>query len=111
MTFWRPRLLRLDLVCLTVIATAAQAQNQNPSFRLINRGDSPIVEVYATPSGFANWGKNRLDSATLAPQAERIFKLPTNGNCFYDLRVVFADKKVREKHHENLCKVSNLPVQ
>jgi hypothetical protein len=95
----------------TSVAGRAQAQGENPSFRLINRRDIAIAEVYATPSGFENWGRNRLDKTTLAPQAERVFKIPTNGNCFYDLKVVFADKKVREKHHENLCKFSNLPVE
>ncbi len=106
-----PTLVLAGLLSSAALTSGARAEGENPSFRLINRRDIPVAGVYATPSGLDNWGRNRLDNTPLAPQAERVFKLPTNGNCFYDLKVVFADKKVREKRHENLCKVSNLPVE
>ena len=107
-------------VCATeevTIGTAAAAVDtatgkpaDDPSFRLFNRAAVPVTEVYATPAGFGNWGKNRLDLEQLAPDKTRLFALPRDGNCIYDLRVVFADKRSKEQKRVNLCRVAELPV-
>ena len=83
----------------------------DPTFRLINGGEKAISEVYATPAGRNNWGKNRLDKDTLAPQGAHVFKLPADGNCLYDIRVVFIDGKSRQQKGTNLCKLSDMPVK
>jgi hypothetical protein len=80
------------------------------SFRLFNRAAVPVTEVYATPSGAGNWGQNRLDHDQLAPDHDHMFALPHDGNCIYDLRVVFADKRSMERKRTNLCRVAELPV-
>ena len=81
----------------------------DPSFRLFNRAAVPVTEVFATPSGAGNWGQNRL-SAPLTPDHKQVFALPHDGNCIYDLRVVFGDKRSMERKRTNLCKVAELPV-
>jgi hypothetical protein len=81
----------------------------DPSFRLFNRAAVPVTEVYATPSGAGNWGQNRL-SAGLPPDKTQQFALPRDGNCIYDVRVIFADKRSLERKRANLCKVAELPV-
>ena len=89
-------------------AAPAKAAN-DPSFRLLNRADQKLTELYATPSGRANWGRNRLE-APLAPNAAMQFRLPADGNCLYDLKVVFADGRLRERRNTNLCQMTALPV-
>ena len=83
----------------------------DPTFRLINGGEKAISEVYATPAGRNNWGKNRLDKDTLKPQGAHVFKLPADGNCLYDIKVVFIDGKSRQQKGTNLCKLSDMPVK
>jgi hypothetical protein len=82
----------------------------DPSFRLVNRGQQPIAELFATPAGTGTWGRNRLDQGPLAPQATHVFRLPRGGECVYDLRVVFADRRALERKGANLCRVTDLPV-
>jgi hypothetical protein len=94
-------------------ATTATTQGKpadDPSFRLVNRGQQPIAELFATPAGTGTWGRNRLDQGPLAPQATQVFRLPRGGECVYDLRVVFADRRALERKGANLCRVTDLPV-
>jgi hypothetical protein len=81
----------------------------DPSFRLVNRGQQPIAELFATPAGTGTWGRNRLDQGALAPQEARLFRLP-RGACAYDLRVVFEGGRALERKGANLCRVTDLPV-
>ncbi|MCC6718369.1 MAG: trypsin-like peptidase domain-containing protein [Acetobacteraceae bacterium] len=82
----------------------------DPSFRLVNRGQQPVAELFATPAGAGTWGRNRLDQGPLAPQAAHVLRLPRGGACVYDLRVVFADRRALERRGANLCRVTDLPV-
>jgi len=81
----------------------------DPSFRLVNRGEQPIAELFATPAGTGTWGSNRLDQGPLAPRAAQLFRLP-RGECSYDLRVVFAGGRALERKGANLCRLAELPV-
>lgn len=95
-------------------ATASAAPGgkpaDDPSFRLINRGQQPIAELFATPAGTGTWGRNRLDQGKLAPQEARLFRLPRGGECTYDLRVVFEGGRALERKGANLCRITDLPV-
>jgi hypothetical protein len=82
----------------------------DPSFRLVNRGQQPITEFFATPAGTGSWGSNRLDQGRLAPQEARLFRLPRGGECSYDLRVVFEGGRALERKGANLCRITDLPV-
>jgi hypothetical protein len=96
----------------TPAAAAAQPGGKaadDPSFRLVNRGQQPIAELFATPAGTGAWGGNRLEKGPLAPQASQVFRLP-RGGCVYDLRVVFADRRAMERKGANLCRITDLPV-
>jgi hypothetical protein len=90
---------------------AAAAPSERPAFNLANKAATAIVEVYAVPRGGDGWGSNLLDGAEIAPGATRAFTLGASGNCSYDLRVVFADKRSRERKGTNLCRRPELPVQ
>ena len=119
----------ITVLCLLPLAATAQTPTPVPSpspdtkasastkpandltLRLINASDKTITEVFATPSGRSNYGKNRLDQGTLLAQGARVFKLSANGNCLYDIKVVFIDGKAREHKATNLCKLSDLTVK
>lgn len=85
-------------------------QPGDPSFRLVNKGQRIVNEVFATPSGRTTWGQNRLTSGPMGPNGNHVFRLPKEGGCLYDLRLVFSDGKASERKGTDLCKVLDLPV-
>lgn len=87
----------------------ARKANNDPSFRLVNRGDQAIVELYATPAGSGRWGQNRLDTP-LPPHTQRAVAIAPQSSCRFDLKVVLADHHAREKHEADLCRITDLPV-
>jgi hypothetical protein len=87
----------------------AKAAN-DPTFEVVNHGDSAIVELYATPAGRANWGRNRLNGRTLAPHAGFTVRPPADGNCIFDLRAVFADHRSEEQRGLNVCQLDQVAV-
>ncbi len=100
------------IACLAALAatSAAAKAPDDPSFQLVNRGTKPVIELFATPGGMTNWGENRLDGHRLPPGAAMEIHIPRTGNCLFDLRVVFADRTALEKRHDNLCRITDLPV-
>ena len=89
---------------------ASGKPSDDPSFRLVNRGQQAVAELFATPAGTGSWGRNRLDQGPLAPAGSHLLRLPRGGECVYDLRVVFADRRALERKGANLCRVTDLPV-
>jgi hypothetical protein len=82
----------------------------DPSFRLFNRAAIAMVGVFARPSGMTDWGPDRLArGATLPPDGKLAVSLPRNGNCFYDLRIVFADHATHLETHTDLCRYAAVP--
>jgi hypothetical protein len=91
-------------------APAARAQNgpPNPSFNLVNKSQQVIKELFATPAGFDNWGRNRLDGKTIAAGATFAVRLPANGNCRYDIRVVTTDGHADDRRDVDTCKTDDV---
>ena len=82
---------------------------RDPSFRIVNRGDREIDEVYARIAGSPSWGRDRLGDGTINPSSFRVINLP-RGQCLWDIRLVFADGPSTERRRLNLCDVTDLPV-
>lgn len=99
-------LLALPAAALLAGAPPARAQG-NPSFSLANAAARPIRDLFATPAGRTNWGQNRL-AAPLAPGASLAVRLPADGNCLYDLRVVYADNAAEERRDVNTCETKQV---
>ncbi len=97
-------------LCLVLVSLPAFAQKRanDASFELRNDGQAPIVALFATPAGFANWGRSRLAGQPIAPGAGRMIRLPRDGNCIYDLQVVFAGGRRLTRRGTNLCHVTQL---
>ncbi len=90
---------------LGVGPSVAFAQTANPSFNLVNRGTQAIGEVYATPAGVDRWGRDRLERSYVPPGQSFPVRLPADGNCLYDIRVVYADGRPEERRRVNTCGV------
>ncbi len=92
-----------------VAATGKAADD--PSIRLFNRSAKSIMDFRATATGSTGGASpNRLGTSPLPPDNFRAIALPKDGNCIFDLRVVYADGKAVEKKKTNLCRISELPV-
>ena len=91
------------------LATTAGKPADDPSVKLVNRGNQPITEFFVAPVGHQAWGQNRLVEGPLPAATEKLIRI-AKGECIYDLRVVFADRTAKEKHGADLCKISDLPV-
>lgn len=103
--------LRAALLLAVLAPAAALAQPAaNPSFTLDNRAPIAIKQFFATPAGRDNWGRDRLDGRGMAAGARVAFRLPADGNCVYDLRVVFADGRAEDRRGLNTCEVKDVAV-
>ena len=99
------RKLALTLCLMTPVV--AQAQDKNPSFTLVNRSSQPIRELFVTPAGDANWGQNRL-TTPVAPGGNFAARRKIDGNCVFDLRVVYADNTREERRTVNTCTAEDI---
>lgn len=80
----------------------------NPSFHLVNQSQETINEVYATPKGRPNWGRDRLGDRSLPPGQSFPVRLPADGSCAYDIRVIYASGKAEERRDFNTCDVETV---
>lgn len=94
------------LLCL-MTPLLAQAQDKNPSFTLVNKSSQPIRELFVTPAGDVNWGQNRLISP-VAPGANFAARRKVDGNCVFDLRVIYADNTREDRRTVNTCSAEDI---
>ena len=110
-------ILRASLFALALFAPGAvlaqsppgPSSPPNPSFNLVNRGQTAIREFFATPAGRPNWGRDRLDGKGLAPGSKAAIRLPADGNCIYDLRAAFSDGRQEDRRGLNVCEAEDVP--
>jgi hypothetical protein len=81
----------------------------DPSFHLINRGRSELQSAYARVAGRGDWGEDRLGDDTVDAGEATDIHLP-NGDCVWDLRFVFTDRRPIERKRVNLCQIRDLSI-
>jgi hypothetical protein len=97
--------MRRTALLLGLLLAAGGAAAQDPSFRLVNGGSVPIVEVRASPAADPAWGDNRLPrGVALAPGGSLVVTLPP-GQCVVDVRVVYATGQAQERRQVNTCPI------
>lgn len=84
------------------------AQSADPSFRIVNNTPNVINEVYASPANQQNWGHDRLGTEVVAPGARQIVRLPQDGNCVYDIRIVYQGGSAEERRNLDTCNMTDL---
>lgn len=102
---------RTPVIPLLLALAAPQAGAQpapNASFHLVNRSGETITEIYATPRSRPNWGRDRLGDRSLPPGQSFPVRLPADGTCSYDIRVVYATGKAEERRDFDTCEVETL---
>lgn len=95
------------IVCLLAPVTA-HAEDKNPSFTLVNKSSQAIRELFVTPAGDANWGQNKLTAGPIAPGATFAARRKIDGNCVFDLRVVYADNAREDRRTVNTCNAEDV---
>lgn len=83
------------------------AQTGDPSIALVNRTGQVIVEAYASLTSDSDWGDDRLGQSVLRAGQRFVLALP-NGDCLWDLRMVYDNDRAEEKRDLNLCQVSEV---
>jgi len=106
MTF-RRALLTIPTFVALALPGLAQAQSNDPSFRLNNRGTVAIREVYVSSSAVNNWGPDRLGSNTLPPGRSLAIQLP-RGQCLNDIRLVLENGQSTERRRMDTCRIQEL---
>ena len=101
-------LLAAVVLAAALAAQPGRADTPNPSFYLVNRSGQTINEVYASPASARGWGTDRLGDDQIAPGANAAIRLLADGNCMFDLRVVYEDGHTDERRQVNTCGVDNI---
>ncbi len=89
------------------LAGAAQAQTTDPSFRLNNRSNQTVMELYVSASSDSNWGQDLLGQNVLPPGQTFIVRLP-NGQCVNDIRIVVEGGRATERRQINTCELTDI---
>jgi len=98
------------IALLGLLPGQAPAQSNDPSFRIVNNSGNVINEVYASPANQRSWGAERLGDVTIQPGGNYIVRLPIDGNCNYDIRVVFRGGAAEERRNVNTCNLTDFVV-
>lgn len=86
---------------------APAARTNNPDFRIVNRSNRTINEIYVSASSSNSWGSDWLGSNTLPPG--RFWTItPREGTCVHDIRVVYNDGNATERRRINTCNLTDV---
>ena len=94
-------------LAVAALALPAASQSNNPDFRVNNRGQQAINEIYVSSSAVSTWGNDRLGANILAPGASLNISLPA-GQCMNDIRVIWADGANVERRQVNTCNITDM---
>jgi hypothetical protein len=98
------------LLCASAGGTpvAAWGQPADLSFMLVNNSGRAITEVYAAPAGFPRWGHDRLGSEAIPSGRSHRIRLAVDGNCAYDLRVVYQGGAAETRRGIDICSLARV---
>jgi len=99
---------RAIAVLLFATLAAGSAVAQDPSFRVVNNTGNTVNEVYASPVTANGWGHDRLGSEVIAPGGRQVIRLPADGQCRYDIRIVFQGGTAEERRNQDTCRITDL---
>jgi serine protease Do len=89
------------------VPQAPAATTLNPDFYVVNRSSKVIRGLFVSSVQSPNWGEE-LMSGTLEPGQRYQAKLERNGQCMYDVRVIYQDRTVEEKRGQDVCKIEDM---
>jgi hypothetical protein len=92
------------------LAAPAMAQSQDPSFRVNNRTNVVINEIYVSSANDNSWGQDRLGANVLSPGQTLTIRLP-QAQCLNDIRIVFANGQTHERRRVDTCQITDYNMQ
>lgn len=82
----------------------------NPDFVLVNNSQMRIDVINVSPVASTDWGQDFLGNDTLAPGQRFNVRLGRPGECMFDLRVIYQDRRQEEQRNVNLCAVDQIAM-
>ncbi len=87
-----------------------RAGASDPSFNLVNRSPRVIHEIYVSPATTRAWGTDLLGRDVLAAGGIFPVRLAADGNCVFDIRVVYDDGRALERRRVNTCALNSVAL-
>jgi S1-C subfamily serine protease len=78
-----------------------------PDFTVVNRATKAIQSIFVSSVEEKNWGADVLPGV-LRPGDRFEVKLPRNGQCTYDVRIVYDDQAIEDRMKQNVCAVMEM---
>lgn len=101
-------LRRVLIAVLSACAVSGVALAQDPSFRVINNTANVVNEVYASAVSARDWGHDRLGSEVIPPGGSQVVRLAAEGQCRFDIRIVYQGGTAEERRNQDTCRMTNL---
>jgi hypothetical protein len=95
---------------LTVLSASAPCMAQAPvnvGVEVSNTSPNAVLRVFAKGGGLPKW--QSLPEADIAGHSKKLVRVPSETNCYYDLRFEFAGGRT-EEHRVDVCKHQVLQV-
>jgi hypothetical protein len=80
-------------------------------FQLVNNSGRDINEIYVAQSNLDDWGDNLIPDGKIFPSGNAVpiaFQRYTEGNCYYDIKVITVDGAEGEMNQVNLCETTTV---
>jgi hypothetical protein len=104
------RFTRIAALSLAATTLAVPAMAQDLVFSVTNESGVDLVELYTSSSDSPSWEENILDGAVLpSGSTGEVTITGAEGNCNFDLRMVFADGEALEDSTD-LCATSGYTI-
>lgn len=75
-----------------------------------NTGRNDVRELYLTPVSDSHWGDDRLGSETMPRRFRLELRLPNEGGCRWDLKLVYEGGQTLERRDQDLCATPEIAV-
>jgi hypothetical protein len=99
-------------LALTMVVTSVSTAFADPrDFELVNASGHDIAEIYVAPSNMDDWGDNLIPDGKVLPSGNKVpiaFKRYTEGDCYYDVKVITGDGAEGEMNQVNLCETTTV---
>ena len=105
------RLTGAMLALMLVVASVSTAFADPRDFELVNNSGRDIAEIYVMPSNIDSWGDNLIPDGKVFPNGNKVpinFQRYTEGDCYYDIKVVTTDGAEGEMNQVNLCETTTV---
>ncbi|QCK86184.1 trypsin-like peptidase domain-containing protein [Phreatobacter aquaticus] len=77
---------------------------------LTNTGRNDVRELYLTPVTDTHWGDDRLGSETMPRRFRLELRLPNEGGCRWDMKLVYEGGQTIERRDQDLCATPEIAV-